>query len=285
MHRGSVLITLSYIQVEPIISARRAGQPSVTTSPDLGLTTAEVGIEAAGARFPNQEFISWEDLQTICDSETACFEVLEDSIQKAEAFSEVTNRYCSLFPTRLAPTLLLSGIPMHRVKGIDPYHDTLNKIACLRPVVGQVLDTATGLGYTAIEAAKTASRVVTIELDPAVLQVARQNPWSQALFDHPRIIQLMGDSYEKVMEFEEGSFSRIIHDPPTFSLAGDLYSGEFYRRLFRVLKNGGLLFHYIGNLDSDSGRRVVRGVAQRLQEAGFNRVTYKYEAFGLVAQR
>jgi len=31
-----------------------------------------------------------------------------------------------------------------------------------QPIVGQVLDTATGLGYTAIEAAKHANQVITI---------------------------------------------------------------------------------------------------------------------------
>jgi predicted methyltransferase len=62
--------------------------------------------------------------------------------------------------------------------------------------VGQVLDTATGLGYTAIEAAKTAAHVTTIELDPTALEVARCNPWSQALFDNPKIMQRIGDSFD-----------------------------------------------------------------------------------------
>ncbi|MCK4315072.1 MAG: methyltransferase domain-containing protein, partial [Anaerolineae bacterium] len=151
--------------------------------------------------------------------------------------------------------------------------------------VGRVLDTATGLGYTAIEAAKTADHVLTIELAPAALEVARSNPWSQKLFEDPKITQLLGDSFEAIHEFEEETFSRIIHDPPAFSLAGDLYSGEFYRQLFRVLRPRGRLFHYIGDLNSKSGRTVVRGVMRRLREAGFSRVVRRPEAFGLVAYR
>ena len=58
----------------------------------------------------------------------------------------------------------------------------------ITPIVGCVLDTATGLGYTAIEAAKTAEQVVTIELDPVALEIARLNPWSQTMFDNPEIV-------------------------------------------------------------------------------------------------
>ena len=152
-------------------------------------------------------------------------------------------------------------------------------------MVGRVLDTATGLGYTAIEAAKTAEHVITVEVEPAVLEVARSNPWSQTLFENPKITQLVGDIVERIQEFEEETFARIIHDPPAFSIGGDLYSGAFYRRLFRVLRRGGRLFHYIGDLKSKSGRTVVRGAMRRLREAGFSRVVRRPEAFGLVADR
>ncbi len=163
--------------------------------------------------------------------------------------------------------------------------DTLKKIASITPVVGRVLDTATGLGYTAIEAAKTAEQVVTIELDPGAQEIARLNPWSQALFDNPKIVQIMGDAYEVVQTFEDESFARIIHDPPTFSLAGDLYSGAFYRQLYRILKRGGRLFHYIGDPNSKASGGVTKGALRRLQEAGFARVVRRPGAFGVVAYK
>ena len=118
-----------------------------------------------------------------------------------------------------------------------------------------------------------------------MLQVARRNPWSQALFNNPKIQQIFGDSFEEVQKLPDESFGRIFHDPPTFKLAGDLYSAAFYRHLFRVLKRGGRLFHYIGDLDSTSGRVVAKGAVRRLQEAGFARVERRPEAFGLVALR
>ena len=85
--------------------------------------------------------------------------------------------------------------------------------------------------------------------------------------------------------FDDGTFTRIIHDPPTFSLAGELYSGEFYRQCYRVLARGGRLFHYTGNLKSGEGGQVSRGAIKRLKEAGFERIVPKYEAFGVVAYK
>jgi predicted methyltransferase len=174
---------------------------------------------------------------------------------------------------------------MHRIKGIDPHQDTLNKIKAVAPVVGLVLDTATGLGYTAIEAARTASHVTTIELDPTVLDICRQNPWSQALFSSPNIEQRIGDACDIVPELVGGQYACIIHDPPTFSLAGHLYSADFYAQLRRLLKGNGRLFHYIGDPNSKSGRNVTRGVVRRLKEVGFRRVMARPQAFGVVAAR
>jgi predicted methyltransferase len=150
-------------------------------------------------------------------------------------------------------------------------------------MVGKVLDTATGLGYTAIQAAHTAEHVTTIELDPAVLQVCRLNPWSQDLFENPKITQVIGDSFDVVAEMEAGSFTRVIHDPPAFSLAGDLYSGEFYRELNRVMRNRSLLFHYVGDPESKSGRSITAGVMRRLEQAGFRQVRRAPRAFGVLA--
>jgi hypothetical protein len=278
-------IVLSHVQAKQLLEARRSGAARWEASPDLNRSRVEVEIGAEGVRFPGGPRVSWHDLETIREAERSCFAVDDGLCEKIQVFSEATNRFYSLMPTGEAPTMLVSGFPMHRVKGVGPHQDTLRKVKTIAPLAGQVLDTATGLGYTAIEAAKTAGRVITVELDPAALDIARANPWSQALFGHPKITQLIGDSFDVVQDFEDESFTRILHDPPTFSLAGDLYSGEFYRQLYRVLRRGGRLFHYIGDLESKSGGSVARGAARRLQEAGFARVVRRPEAFGLVAYR
>jgi predicted methyltransferase len=276
---------LSHYQIEPILSARQGGDTSTVTSLDLGLSTTEVRLEAERVVFSDREWLSWESIAEVAQNESTCFVVKDNRVQKCHSFSELLDRFYSLMPTQAAPTLLISGIPMHRIQGITPDRDTSIKIRSIAPLTGRVLDTCTGLGYTAIEAARTAEEVVTIELDPTVLEVARLNPWSRSLFGNPRIQQLVGDAFEEIQELEDASFSRVLHDPPMFSLAGELYSAECYRHLFRVLKHKGRLFHYIGDLDSRSGRGVARGVVRRLQEAGFTRVVRRPRAFGVVAYR
>jgi predicted methyltransferase len=278
-------IVLSHFQARPLLAAREAGRTSCAASPDLGLTTVDVVIQSDGALFPDGAVLAWPMAEEIADSENACFTLENGCIEKIQTFSDDTNRFCSLMPTQGAPTLLLAGFPMHRIKDTDPHQDTLSKIKAVAPVVGRVLDTATGLGYTAIEACRTAEEVITIELDPAVLEIARLNPWSRALFENPKITQMAGDSFDVIEEFEDASFTRVIHDPPTFSLAGELYSGAFYGQLFRVMRRGGRLFHYIGDLDRGHGQRVARGAMRRLQEAGFNEVRPYPRAFGLVAHK
>lgn len=278
-------IVLSYIQVQPLLAARQRGEQSLTVSPDLGRSTVTVTLTPEGILFPGGERLSWQNIEKINKSHANCFIVEGESIKTIQVFSEYTNRVCSLLPTRGTPSMLIAGFTMHRIVDIDPLQDTLKKIATISPIVGNILDTATGLGYTAIEAARTAQHVVTIELDPGAQQIARLNPWSQELFDNPKITQIMGDAFEVVPTFADAYFDRIIHDPPVFSLAGELYSGAFYQQLFRVLKRGGRLFHYIGDLNSKSSGTVSKGVLRRLQEAGFTRVVRRPEAYGVVASK
>ncbi len=188
-------------------------------------------------------------------------------------------------PTQGAPTLLIAGFVMHRIKEIDPWQHAQRMVAALAPISGSVLDTTTGLGYTAILAARLAHDVTTIELDPGVQAIAQLNPWSQELFANLNITQMIGDAYEVVPTIADARFDRIMHDPPTLKLAGPLYSGAFYRELYRVLKRGGRLFHYTGDLKSQTGSSIMRGVVRRLQEVGFSRVIQHKEAYGVVAYK
>jgi uncharacterized protein len=276
-------IILSYVQAVPLLKAKQQGIASIQISPDLGLSMVIVTLTSDGVVFPNGERLDWQSIEKISKSEVNCFILEENAARPIQVFSEYTNRVCSLMPTRGAPSMLIAGFVMHRIKDVDPMQDTARKISAISPIVGRVLDTATGLGYTAIEAAKTADEVVTIELDPGAQEIARLNPWSQALFHSPKIQQIIGDAYEVVQNLEDGSFARIIHDPPTFSLAGELYSGVFYQQLFRVLKRGGHLYHYIGDPNSKASGGVTKGALKRLQEAGFARVVRRPEAYGVVA--
>ena len=271
--------------MQPLITARREGRSAAVVSLDLGLTAAQVILTHEGVVLPDGRSLVWEHIDEVNAEVAACFVVHDNGVRKIQIFSEFLNRSYSLMPTDGAPTLLNSGFTMHRIVGIDPYQDTRRKIHAIAPLRGPVLDTATGLGYTAIEAARTADHVLTIEIDPVVLEIARLNPWSRGLFHNPKITQIIGDTAKEIRRLDDERFTRIIHDPPSLSLAGDLYAGEYYRQLFRVLRRGGRLFHYVGNLESKHGLRVAAGVVRRLKEAGFTRVVRCPTAFGLVAYR
>ncbi len=276
---------LSRYQARELLDARTSGGASAEVSPDLGLTMAKVLLSANGARFPSGDSATWEELEEIAKSERKCFLIGDDDLKEIRIYSETTGWVRSLAPTRGAPTMLVSGFPMHRIKNIEPYEDTKLKIKTVSPIHGRVLDTATGLGYTAIEAAKTAGKVITVEIDPAALEIARMNPWSRELFSNSRIKSVVGDIFEEVRSFANGEFSVVIHDPPTFQFAGELYSSEFYEQLYRVLSRRGKLFHYIGDPESRVGQRMTKGVIRRLQDAGFSKVMKRPEAFGVVATK
>jgi len=275
-------IILSHFQTRPLLG--QDVSPVMPLSTDLGLTTVQVERTNTGWRLPNGEVISFAQIQIITEDTNSCFLLIDEQLHKVEAFSEITYRYYTLMPTEKAPTMLISGIPMHRIKNTTPDKDTAQKIKALGKPYDCILDTSTGLGYTAIQAAKTADKVITIEFDPTVIDICKVNPWSRALFSNPKIQKVIGDSAALAEVFQDGTFNAIIHDPPTFQIAGDLYSKSLYQTFFRILKDNGRMFHYIGNPDSRSGATVGRGVVARLEAVGFS-VTPKGSAFGVLAKK
>ena len=278
------LTVLSHYQANPILQYREEVGKAIRFSLDLNISTCMGTIIDQGVAYRDSEMLSWEVLEQVAAAPNNCFHLVDGIPEKILTFSEQTNSTYSLYPTQSAPTMLISGIPMHRIKDTNPEEDTRQKIKAARPV-GRVLDTATGLGYTAIAAAKTAEQVITVELDTAAQAICRLNPWSQGLFDNPTIEQCIGDSFDAIETIEDKSLNCIIHDPPTFSLAGHLYSRDFYAEMYRVLKAGGRAFHYIGDPKSKSGSRVTAGAIQRLEQVGFSEVRRAPRAFGIVAYK
>ncbi len=272
----------SHFQVKSLMN--KNAPPVMPLSTDLGLSIISVKKEESGWRLPNGEILTFAQIQMIVEDQNSCFVFSDGRICKVEAFSETTYRYYSLMPTPTAPTMLISGIPMHRIKNTTPVEDTNQKIKALGKPFGRILDTSTGLGYTAIYAARTAENVITVEFDPLVLDICRINPWSRALFSNPKIHKIIGDSASIAEIFKDGTFNAIIHDPPTFHIAGDLYAQSLYKTFYRILKDRGRLFHYIGNPNSRSGAAVGRGVIERLEAVGFT-VKPKGSAFGVLAKK
>lgn len=146
---------LSSRQARAICEARAVGAATVAVSLDLGLTTLEVTLTPERALLPRDLWIGWDDLAAIAEREEACYAVrAPGEVERIGRFSEALRRHYSLFPTTGAPTILIAGFSMHRIKGTDPQQDTLAKVRAAAPLRGRILDTSTGLGYTAIEAAR-----------------------------------------------------------------------------------------------------------------------------------
>ncbi|NJE05052.1 methyltransferase domain-containing protein [Thermococcus sp. M36] len=244
--------------------------------------TFEIERDGEGFVFPDGTRVERDVIERIARDEGSVY-FIRNGVYKAAIAGE---HFYKLVPT-IPPTIEINGIRMHRTKDVNPLQDTRNKVNAVKPKEGEtVLDTCMGLGYTAIEAAKRGAYVITVEKDPNVLELARINPWSRELFTGGKIQIIRGDASEVVKKFRPGSFDAVIHDPPRFSLAGHLYSEEFYRELYRVLKPGGRLFHYVGNPGKKYRRKdLQKGVMERLRKAGFVGVRRVEEALGVVARK
>ncbi|MBS7607021.1 methyltransferase domain-containing protein [Candidatus Bathyarchaeota archaeon] len=202
-------------------------------------------------------------------------------------YDEKTSRFYRLVRTSTWPYLEISGIRMHRADTIDPKTDAVMKVRALGKIYGIVLDCCTGLGYTAILAARVKSvrKVITIEKDENVIFIARQNSFSRDLFENEKIELIVGDAFYEVAKFKDKCFNFIIHDPPTISIAPELYSLEFYRQLYRILKDGGRMVHYVGRPGIRRGKRYLKGIIKRLRMAGFTRIKHVEPALSLIIEK
>ncbi|MBI2581281.1 hypothetical protein HYV85_05765 [Candidatus Woesearchaeota archaeon] len=285
----SKFVVLSHFQAAEITKAILDNKDKIRISTDLGLTASTVSVDYKNnfVVFSAEEKLTFDEISKIAATENVCFVVEKGktAATKIQMFSAETNRFYKLLPTRDAPTAEISGIRMHRVQERSPWQDTEDKIGCVEPLSGMVLDTCCGLGYTAIAAAasKKVERVYTFERDRGMILLADYNPWSQPLFSYVKIKLAIDDISSAIKYFDAGFFSAIIHDPPRLQLSPELYSLEFYRQLFRVLKRGGRLYHYTGSPGEKRGINIPKGVVRRLKEAGFQNAAEKKDVLGVVA--
>lgn len=175
-----------------------------------------------------------------------------------------------LVPTEWGPpTFEIDGIKMLPTAKVSPYDDARNKVALIEPRGKTILDTCGGLGYFAAWCIELgAKRVRSFEKNLDVLWLRELNPWSP----RPNDVLSMthGDIVAEIRELPSGSVDAVLHDPPRFAIAGELYAQSFYDELARVLKRGGRLFHYTGTPNRLArGRDLPREVAARLQNSGF----------------
>ena len=189
-----------------------------------------------------------------------------------------------LVPTEWGPpTFEIDGIKMLPTTRVSPWEDAGRKVSLVAPRGARILDTCGGLGYFAARALEAgAAELRSFEKNPDVLWLRQHNPWSPR-GDEPRYRLECADVLQRIGSITTASCEAVLHDPPRFGIAGELYSQDFYDELARVLVPRGRLFHYTGTPNRLSrGRDLPREVAARLERAGF---TTRLEGDGVLAEK
>jgi hypothetical protein len=190
-----------------------------------------------------------------------------------ESFQPVqryTTSLIKLVPTQWGPpTFEIDGIKMLPTAHVSPYADAERKVGLIQPQGKAILDTCGGLGYFAAWCLLGRARqVLSFEKNADVIWLRSLNPWSPE--SGSGLTLTHGDIAELIVTLPSGSVDAILHDPPRFGTAGELYSQVFYDHLARVLRRKGRLFHYTGTPNKlTSGRDVPNEVMKRLRLAGF----------------
>lgn len=252
---------------DALLAARDAGTDTWTGSLDLGRSSGEARLQAEAWEWRGQRY-PWPGK---LKDRTIHYWDGEDF----EPVSRYSGALIKLVPTDWgAPTFEIDGIKMLPTAKTCPFEDARRKVALVQPRGKTVLDTCGGLGYFAaccLEAG--AARIQSFEKNADVLWLRTLNPWSPDPDDaaHEGRLQLThADVSQAITQIPDASVDALLHDPPRFGIAGELYSQVFYDHLARVLRRGGRLFHYTGSPNRlTSGRDVPREVAKRLEKAGF----------------
>ena len=252
---------------EALLAARDAGAGEWTGSLDLGISNGNASLETDAWQWRNQRYPYPHKLK----DRTIYY-------WDGDEFAPVA-RYASslikLVPTEWgAPTFEIDGIKMLPTSKESPFEDARRKVALVEPRGKVVFDTCGGLGYFAVCCLEAGvARIHSFEKNADVLWLRTLNPWSpdpDAPSSGGRLQLAHADVSLAIAQVADASMDALLHDPPRFGIAGELYSQAFYDQLARVLRRGGRLFHYTGSPNKlTSGRDVPREVAKRLEKAGF----------------
>ena len=247
---------------ETLLAAARAGAGSLECSLDLDRSRTVVEVRADGWSWQERRFPYLE----MCKERTI-YHWTGAAFQPVARF---TTSLIKLVPTEWGPpTFEIDGIKMLPTANVSPYADAERKVALIQPRGKTVLDTCGGLGYFAAWCLRgQASRVLSYEKNSDVIWLRSLNPWSPEVGGALTLTE--GDIAKEIVGIPDASVDAILHDPPRFGIAGELYSQAFYDQLARVAKRKGRVFHYTGTPNKlTTGRDVPNEVATRLRRAGF----------------
>jgi len=201
--------------------------------------------------------------------------------EKWQRFDEETNKfYKMIFVVEgKPPTVEISGIKMHVTMDGHPELDTERKLRELGKIEGRVADICCGLGYTAQALAKKpgVEHVTVFERDANMLALCRENPWSAGLWNNKKISLQHQSAVDGIRALSDKSCAAILHDPPRYALAPELYEVDFYRECRRILSKRGRFYHYTGNPNQHRKKSLPERTIERLTEAGFRNAREAYQ--------
>jgi predicted methyltransferase len=264
-HYSGPLLTRS--DADALLAARDAGATKWTGSLDLGRSGGSAIVQTDGWR--------WNDRPYPFPGKLKDRTIYYWDGEEFAPVSRFSGSLIKLVPTEWgAPTFEIDGIKMLPTAKDSPFEDARRKVALVEPKGKTVLDTCGGLGYFSaccLEAG--VARIHSFEKNPDVLWLRTLNPWSpdpESPASGGRLQLEHGDVSQAITQIADSSVDALLHDPPRFGIAGELYSQAFYDQLARVLRRGGRLFHYTGSPNKlTSARDVPREVEKRLEKAGF----------------
>lgn len=252
---------------ETLLAARDAGSSEWIGSLDLGRSSGSTSLQEETWLWRGQAYPYPTKLK-----DRTIYYWDGDEFSPVSRFS---GSLIKLVPTEWgAPTFEIDGIKMLPTAKESPFEDARRKVALVEPRGKVLLDTCGGLGYFAACCLESGvARIHSFEKNADVLWLRTLNPWSPDP-DEPtnggRLQLTHADVSQAIAQVADASMDALLHDPPRFGIAGELYSQVFYDQLARVLRRGGRLFHYTGSPNKlTSDRDVPREVAKRLDKAGF----------------
>ena len=264
-HCSSPLLTRSIANA--LLAARDAGASTWSGSVDLGRSTISITLE--------HDAWQWRDRPYPYPPKLKDRTIYHWDGEEFAPVSRFAESLIKLVPTEWgAPTFEIDGIKMLPTSKESPFEDARRKVALIEPRGKMVLDTCGGLGYFAACCLESGvAHIHSLEKNADVLWLRTLNPWSpdpDCVASGGRLQLNHADVSQAITQIADASVDALLHDPPRFGIAGELYSQVFYDHLARVLRRGGRLFHYTGSPNKlTSGRDVPNEVAKRLEKAGF----------------
>ncbi len=213
----------------------------------------------------------------------------------------------SFYPNQMHRVFYLDGMVQFSSLDETTYHLCLANIPLTateffggKPRTGLILGGGDGLAARNLLAYRTMEKVTQVELDPAVMILAKHNPHLKKLnadvYSDKRFHPIVGDAFQWIRHSQE-KFDVVLLDfphPKNLSLAR-LYSAEFYSQLKERLKPGGFIAIQSGpalsaqDIERLTLTEVSTSILETVRRAGLKAEIYMspgdQEAFILATQR